>query len=271
MNNVLYRRGYSRPLLKCLDRNEADLVLAEAHEGICGIHSGARSLPQKILRAGFYWPSLWEDSRKKVRTCDQCQKHAPIINIPAEHLHQSAVSWPFNQWGIDILGPFPTAPGQMKYLKLRINQHFSSVEHPQSNGLAEATNKVILHALRKKLDNAKGLWAELIPEVLWSYNTTVHTSTKETPFRLVYGSEAMIPLEVSQQSLQTLAENHDQARQAELDLIEEIRNTAAIRHRALQQQLGRRHAKRVQPRSFNIGDLVLRKTEEARRPSLIRK
>ncbi|XP_015961768.1 uncharacterized protein LOC107485744 [Arachis duranensis] len=303
MDNVLYRRGYSRPLLKCLDRGEANLVLAEAHEGICGIHSGARSLAQKILRAGFYWPSLWEDSRKKVRTCDQCQKHAPIINIPAEHLHQSIVSWPFNQWGIDILGPFPTAPGQMKYLvvvidyfskwieaqplaritsnqmisfvwkyiiyrfgiprhivtdngrqftdhnfkdflqKLKINHHFSSVEHPQSNGLAEAANKVVLHALRKKLDNAKGLWAELVPEILWSYNTTVHTSTKETPFRLVYGSEAMIPLEVSQQSLRTISENHDQARRAELDLIEEIRNTAAIRHQALQQQLRRRHAK----------------------------
>ncbi|XP_072073769.1 uncharacterized protein [Arachis hypogaea] len=150
--------------------------------------------------------------------------------------------------------------------KLKINHHFSSVEHPQSNGLAEAANKVVLHALRKKLDNANGLWAELLPEVLWSYNTTVHTSTKETPFRLVYGSEAMIPLEVSQQSLRALAENHDQARQAALNLIEEIRNTAAIRHQALQQQLSRRHAKRVQPRSFNVGDLVLRKTEAARRP-----
>nr|XP_025680402.1 uncharacterized protein LOC112782271 [Arachis hypogaea] len=243
INNVLYRRGFSRPLLKCLDRKEADLVLAEAHEGICGIHSGARSLAQKILRAGFYWPTIWEDSSKKVKTCDKCQKHAPTINIPAEQLHQSVISWPFNQWGIDILGPFPTAPRQMKYLvvaidyfskwieaqplariassqmisfvwkyiicrygiprhiiidngrqftdhnfklflqNLKINQHFSSVKHPQSNGLAEAANKVLLHALRRKLDKAKGLWAELVPEILWSYNTTVQTSTKETPFR----------------------------------------------------------------------------------------
>ncbi|XP_072094212.1 uncharacterized protein [Arachis hypogaea] len=226
------RRGFSRPLLKCLDRKKADIALAEAHEGICGIHSGARSLAQKILRAGFYWPTIWKDSKEKVRTCDKCQKHAPSINIPAEQLHQSVISWPFNQWGIDILGPFPTAPKQLKYLvvaidyfskwieaeslaritsfqmisfvwkyiicrygiprhvvtdngrqftdhnfklflqNLKIRQHFSSVEHPQSNGLAEAANKVILHALRKKLDEAKGLWAELIPEILWSYNTT---------------------------------------------------------------------------------------------------
>nr|XP_029145223.1 uncharacterized protein LOC112717554 [Arachis hypogaea] len=326
INNTLYRRGYSRPLLKCLDREEADLLLAEAHEGICGIHCGARSLAQKALRAGFYWPTIWEDSRHKVRTCDNCQKHSPIINMPAEHLHQSVVSWPFNRWGIDILGPFPTAPRQVKFLvvaidyfskwieaqplakitssqmisfvwkyiicrfgipghivtdngrqftdntfkeflqNLKIKQHFSSVEHPQSNGLAEAANKVILQALKKKLGDAKGLWAELIPDVLWAYNTTIHSTTKETPFRLVYGSEAMIPMEVSQGSMRTIAEDNDKARQAELDLIEEIRETAAVRHQALQQQVGRRYAQKVVPRTFNNGDLVLRKTEQARRP-----
>ncbi|XP_015965562.1 uncharacterized protein LOC107489321 [Arachis duranensis] len=326
INNTLYRRGYSRPLLKCLDREEADLLLAETHEGICGIHCGARSLAQKALRAGFYWPTIWEDSRHKVRTCDNCQKYSPIINMPAEHLHQSVVSWPFNRWGIDILGPFPTAPRQVKFLvvaidyfskwieaqplakitssqmisfvwkyiicrfgipghivtdngrqftdntfkeflqNLKIKQHFSSVEHPQSNGLAEAANKVILQALKKKLGDAKGLWAELIPEVLWAYNTTIHSTTKETPFRLVYGSEAMISMEVSQGSMRNIAEDHDKARQAELDLIEEIRETTAIRHRALQQQVGRRYDRRVVPRAFNNGDLVLRKTKQARRP-----
>ncbi|XP_072074122.1 uncharacterized protein [Arachis hypogaea] len=283
-------------------RTEADLALSEAHEGICGIHCGARSLAQKVLRAGFYWPTIWDDSRQKVRTCDKCQKHSPVINMPAEQLHQSVVSCPFNRWGIDILGPFPTAPRQVKYLivaidyfskwieahpvakitssqmisfvwksiicrfgvpghivtdngrqftdhnfkeflqNLKIKQHFSSVEHPQSNGLAEAANKVVLQALRKKLDDAKGLWAELIPEVLWAYNTTAHSTTKETPFRLVYGSEAMIPMEISQDSIRMLAEHHDEARQAELDLIEKIRETSAVRHRALQQQLSRRYA-----------------------------
>nr|XP_025682159.1 uncharacterized protein LOC112783427 [Arachis hypogaea] len=326
MNNTLYRRGYSRPLLKCLNREEADIVLAEAHEGICGIHCGARTLARKVLRAGFYWPTIWDDSKQKVKSCDKCQKHSPMINMPAEHLHQAEVSWPFNRWGMDILGPFPTAPRQVKYLvvaidyfskwieaqplakitssqmisfvwkniicrfgvphhivtdngrqftdhnfkeflqNLKIKQHFSSVEHPQSNGLAEAANKVVLQALRKKLDDAKGVWAELVPEVLWAYNTTVHSTTKETPFRLVYGSEAMIPMEISQSSLRTQSEHQKEARQAELDLIEEIRETSAIRHRALQQQLSRRYSRIVQPRTFNVGDLILRKTEQARRP-----
>ncbi|XP_025635816.1 uncharacterized protein [Arachis hypogaea] len=117
-------------------------------------------------------------------------------------------------------------------MNLKIKQHFAPVEHPQTNGLAEAANKVILHALKKKPDDAKGLWADLIPEVLWGYNTTPQSSTKETPFRLVYGSEAMIPLEISQSSIRTQLGEHDQARRAELDIIEEIRDIATLRQRA---------------------------------------
>ncbi|XP_025647999.1 uncharacterized protein [Arachis hypogaea] len=149
---------------------------------------------------------------------------------------------------------------------LKINQHFASVEHPQTNGLAEAANKVILHALKKKLDDAKGLWAELIPEVLWGYNTTPQTSTKETPFRLVYGSEAMIPLEISQNSIRTYIDNQDEARRSELDIIEEIRDIAALKQRAVQQAIARQYNKSVKSRSFVKGDLVLRKTETARKP-----
>ncbi|XP_025661034.1 uncharacterized protein [Arachis hypogaea] len=149
---------------------------------------------------------------------------------------------------------------------LKINQHFASVEHPQTNGLAEAANKVILHALKKKLDDAKGLWAELIPEVLWGYNTTPQTSTKETPFRLVYGSEAMIPLEISQNSIRTYMDNQDEARKSELDIIEEIRDIAALKQRAAQQVIARQYNKSVKSRSFVKGGLVLRKTETARKP-----
>ncbi|XP_072080968.1 uncharacterized protein [Arachis hypogaea] len=156
------------------------------------------------------------------------------------------------------------------FVDLKIKQHFSLVEHPQTNGLREAANKAILHALRKKLDDAKGLWAELIPKIIWGYNTTIHSTTKETPFRLVYGSDAMIPVEISQSSLRTEMADHttkDIARQSKLDLVEEVRSSTAIKHLAMQQHIARRYNKRLHPRSFQVNDLVLRKTEQARRPS----
>ncbi|XP_072086987.1 uncharacterized protein [Arachis hypogaea] len=151
--------------------------------------------------------------------------------------------------------------------RLKIKQHFSSVEHPQTNGLAEAANKVILHALRKKLDDAKGLWAELVPEVIWGYNTTIHSTTKEMPFRKVYGSEAMLPLEISQSSIRTQIDDHNEAQRIDLESIEEVRDIATLRHRVMQQIMSRRHNQKVHPRSFQVNKLVLHKTEQSRRPS----
>ncbi|XP_016200263.1 uncharacterized protein LOC107641282 [Arachis ipaensis] len=289
IGNELYKRGFSQPLLRCINKEEAEDAMNEAHEGVCGNHIGGLSLASKIARAGFYWPSMKRDCINKVKKCDSYQKHSSAIHNPAEQLHTSEVSWPFQKWGLDILDPFLKAPGQVKYLlvaiyyfskwieatplakigadkvrsfiwkqiicrfgiphhiitdngrqftdqslasflnEFQIKHHFSSVEHPQTNGLAEAANKVILNSLKKKLGNAKGEWAELIPEVLWGYNTTIQSTTQETPFRLVYGADAMIPVEVSITSArrnQTSTEQNDNIRRTELDTIDEDREKA---------------------------------------------
>ena len=54
----LYRRGYTTPCLRCLDSQEAEYLMKEIHEGLCGNHSGGRSLAQKCLRQGYYWPTM---------------------------------------------------------------------------------------------------------------------------------------------------------------------------------------------------------------------
>ena len=54
INEVLYKRGFSQPYLRCLTPDEANYGLREIHEGACGNHSGARSLIPKVVRAGYY-------------------------------------------------------------------------------------------------------------------------------------------------------------------------------------------------------------------------
>ena len=58
------------------------------------------------------------------------------------------------------------------------------------------TNRTLLRIIKTKLDEAKGAWPEELPNVLWAYKTTARTPTRETPFRLTYGTEAVIPVEV---------------------------------------------------------------------------
>ena len=87
------------------------------------------------------------------------------------------------------------------YNGLGIKHITSSEEHPQTNGQAEAANKVILVELRKRLDTARGRWPEELIEVLWAYRCTPQSSTNESPFSLVYGADAMIPVEIGEPSL----------------------------------------------------------------------
>jgi len=68
-----------------------------------------------------------------------------------------------------------------------IKQVFTSVEHPQTNGQVESANRVLLRDLKRRLEKAKGTWAEEVSRIVWAYHTTPQSTTGETPFSLVYG------------------------------------------------------------------------------------
>lgn len=58
LNDVLYKRGFSMSYLKCVEEDEAKYILEEVHEGICGDHIGSRSLISKIIKIGYFWPTM---------------------------------------------------------------------------------------------------------------------------------------------------------------------------------------------------------------------
>jgi len=120
------------------------------------------------------------------------------------------------------------------YLRnIGIKQSFTSVEHPQANGLAEAANMVILQGIRKRLDTAKTRWAEELNTVLWSYRTTPHSTTGESPFQLTYGTKAVILIELTELTWRTDADTYFAANtvnlREELEFVDEVRNKAALR------------------------------------------
>ena len=122
---------------------------------------------------------------------------------------------------------------------------------------------MLLDGIKKRLDRAKGRWAEELPSVLWAYRTTPRRSTSATPFSLGYGMEAVIPLEVGLPTFRSeLCDQglNDLNVARELDLAEEGREAAAIRLAAYQQQLAKGYNPRVKERKFAVGELVLKKT-----------
>ena len=95
IKDVLYKRGFSRPYLRCLGHKEANYVMREIHEDICGNHSGARSLVHKMIRAGYYWPTMLKNAQAYVKSCDKCQRFSNFIRQLSEELTPMIAPWPF--------------------------------------------------------------------------------------------------------------------------------------------------------------------------------
>ncbi|GKC53814.1 reverse transcriptase domain-containing protein [Tanacetum coccineum] len=232
INGVLYKKSFLGSWLQCIGPLQANYVLREIHEGSCSMHAGTRSVAAKALRTGYYWPTMHKDARELIRACQDCQ-------------------------GIDIGRPFLKGPGKVKFLivaidyftkwieakplqdnpfkdwceKLCIRQCFTSVKHPQANGLVERANRSLGEGIKARLGAKNKNWMEEISHVLWARPTMIKSNNGDTPFSLTYGMEAVIPAEIGMPTLRTaevdMVQNNE-ALEINLDLLEERREQAAI-------------------------------------------
>jgi hypothetical protein len=146
----------------------------------------------------------------------------------------------------------------------KIEHHKSSPYIPKMNGVLEAANKNIKKNEQKMVMTYKD-WHEMLPFALHGYRTSVRTSTGETPYSLVYGMEAVLPVEVEIPSLRVLLDvKLDEAewirtRFNELSLIEEKRLAAVCHGQLYQRRMKKAFDQKVRPRSYQTGDLVLKR------------
>ena len=162
VDGQLYKRSLGGPYLKCLTPEQGQYVLAELHEGICGNHQGGRTLAHQAHTQGYYWPTMKSDATNYVKSCDSCQRMSPILKSPVQDLVSIANPWPFAQWGIDIVGPLPTAPAQKKLLLVATDYFREWIE-------ADAFSSI------KDRDVTRFIWKNIvfrfgIPRSIVSYN-----------------------------------------------------------------------------------------------------
>ncbi|KAK2998191.1 hypothetical protein RJ639_023764 [Escallonia herrerae] len=220
VEGTLHKKSFSLPYLRCLCPSESLYALQEVHEGICGQHLGGRTLAQKILRQGYYWPTMQKDAIEFTRRALVVDNGKQFDNINFRTFCSN----------------------------LSIDLRFTSVAHPQSNGQTENMNRGILQGLKKKLNEAKGAWVDELPEVLWAYRTTPHSVTGETPFSLCYGTKAMLPVEIGVPTIRALhfsELNNDVGLHANLDLVEEARTQAHVRSVIVKQRVARYYNQKV--------------------------
>jgi len=132
------------------------------------------------------------------------------------------------------------------------------------NGVVEAVNKNIKKIIQKMVVIYKD-WDKMLSFVLHAYRTAARTSTRATPYMLVYGIEAVMPLEVEIPSLRVLIDSkldeveREKVRYEQLKLISEKRIVAIYHHQLYQRRMAKSYNKKVRPREFHEGDLVLKK------------
>ncbi|XP_050207702.1 uncharacterized protein LOC126657113 [Mercurialis annua] len=259
LDGILYRKSFTHPWSRCLTAEEGGYVLREIHEGICGAHIAPRMLAKKAVLQGYYWPLMVRQAEEIVKKCENCQRHQNIRHAPTteqcpitmavDHftkwIEVEAVStitearirdffWRQIVCRFGIPRALVTDNGKQFNCRafkefcndLHIDLRFTSVVHPQSNGMTEVTNRTILKGLKARLGEFDRQWLEELPKVIWAYRTTPRAGTGDTPFSLTYGCEAMIPVEIGMPTLRV--QFFDEAKNEEeqklcLDLLEERR------------------------------------------------
>ncbi|GJU05962.1 reverse transcriptase domain-containing protein [Tanacetum coccineum] len=252
INETLYKKSFLGPWLRCVRPLQANYILREIHEGSCSMHSGPRSVVAKALRSGN----------------------------PQEKLTPITSPWPFYKWGIDIAGTFPEGPDKVKFLIVAMDYFTKWIEAKPVATITGAQvkkfvwdNVVYRFGLPGEIVSANGKqfrdnpfkeWCEKLKEishVLWAHRTMIKSSNGETPFSLTYGAEAVIPVEIGMPNLRTAEVDmikNNEALGINFDLLEEIREQAAIQEARSKGKMEKYYNARVRSISFRPGDLVYR-------------
>jgi transposase InsO family protein len=140
--------------------------------------------------------------------------------------------------------------------KYKIQWNYSTGYYPQANGLIEAFNKTLGQILKKTVHKHRHDWHDRLYEALWAYRVTVRTPTQATPYSLVFGSEAVLPLEVELPSLRVAIrdeitqDEQIRLRYQELDSLEEDRLNVLQNLELYRRNMVRAYDKLVKPRVF---------------------
>jgi hypothetical protein len=131
---------------------------------MCSHHLGTRALVQKAFRQGFYWPSAVADAHDIVRQCPECQRHAPYSKFASNEIQLIPPVWPFTQWGMYIVGPLPTAPGNYTHAVVAVEYFSKWVEAKPLLSITSATIQ-------------KFFWQNIVCRFGVPYEVTVNNGT----------------------------------------------------------------------------------------------
>jgi hypothetical protein len=138
----------------------------------------------------------------------------------------------------------------------------SSPYYAQPNGQAEASNKVLIKIIMKRIKDNPRRWHEKVLEAMWAHRTSRHGVTMVTPFELVYGQEVVLLIEIILQNLMIIGQGYLSAKEYTVLMMDKIDESPERRLKALEEKekekvkIAKAYNKRVVGKSFQVRDLV---------------
>ncbi|RDX67932.1 Pol polyprotein, partial [Mucuna pruriens] len=212
----------------CVDDQEAKGIMEEVLEGTFGTHTNGHDLAHKILRAGYYWTKMESAYYIIGPTEPNASNGHRFILVAIDYFTKwveaasysnvtKSVMVKFIKRDIicryDLLAHIITNNGTnlnnrmmtRPWEQFNIKHHNSTLYRPKMNGAVKAANKNIKKIVQKMVVTYKD-WHDMLPYALHGYHTSMQTSTGATPYSLVYGTEAVLLVEVEIPSLRILVE-----------------------------------------------------------------
>ncbi|KZS20857.1 Uncharacterized protein APZ42_012348 [Daphnia magna] len=202
--DVLYRnnRQAGRKLLLVVPSFLRREVLSTCHDDPSAGHMGIAKTYHKLAER-YWWKGSWRSVKSYVSSCGICQFNKPISGRSEGKLMSiPAPSTPFHTLGMDHIGPFlPTPRGNihalvmMDYLSKWIIAIPSTCERPQTNGQVERANRTLVSTIKSYVNLSHDDWDLHIPMATLAINSARQSTTKRSPFELIYGRTPVLSRE----------------------------------------------------------------------------
>lgn len=125
IDGALSQQNRDKVLLICLEKEDVEHILIELHDGPASGHFSRETTAHKVLRRGYYWPTLFKDVHAHARKCQICLVNASRERRPTFPLHLVTIENPFEQWGLDVVGEINQNSLKLRKYILTATDYFS--------------------------------------------------------------------------------------------------------------------------------------------------
>ncbi|XP_010445696.2 PREDICTED: uncharacterized protein LOC104728416 [Camelina sativa] len=265
INNYYWDAPYLYTLCKdkiyrrCVSKEEIEGLVEICHGAAYGGHFATFKTVTKILQAGLWWPTMFKDTQEIISKCDSCQRKGNISRrneMPQTPTLEVEV---FDVWGKH----FVNKVFESLLKKHGVKHKVATPYHPQTSGQVEISNREMKSILEKTVGITRKDWAKKLDDALWAYRTAYKIPIGTTPFNLLYGKSCHLPVELEYKAMWAVKllnfdiKNAHEKRLVQLNELQEIRLEAYESSKIYKERTKAFHDKRILPRVFKEGDLVL--------------